>query len=162
MKTIRSFTCLIHSFRFTVVLRSSSIIPILTVFFFNFKTFSTLSKSLLVNETSSGPCIFGFTIYTEPVLEFFLFFKSCFAHSTVIKPSKIPSGISEPSLNSMELLFIRCPTFLFKIRDLPCSVILLPSIDLYFLSEFNFLINFLPFFSTSVFKSPFMIPSQFL
>ena len=37
---------------------------------------STFEKILFVIAVSSGPCIFGLTIYTEPFLEFLFFFKS--------------------------------------------------------------------------------------
>ena len=71
-----------------------------------FPTFTTSNKEL-VKATSSGPCIFGLTIYTEPVLEFFLFLKSCKAHKEEKKASIIPSGISYPSFKIIDGLVIK-------------------------------------------------------
>ena len=56
------FKVLMHSFKLDDVLLSSSIIPILQVYFFKPKTSSTLEKIKSVNAVSSGPCIFGLTI----------------------------------------------------------------------------------------------------
>ena len=53
---------LMHSFKLTEVLLSSSIIPQLQVYFFNPNNSSTLEKIKSVNAASSGPCIFGFTM----------------------------------------------------------------------------------------------------
>ena len=76
MKKTLLFNVLIHSFKFTDVLLSSSIIPHLIVFFSSFNTSSTLVNILSVKAVSSGPCIFGFTIYIDPVLELPFLFKS--------------------------------------------------------------------------------------
>ena len=50
------------SFRLTVVRRSSSMMPIFTVFAGRPRTASTAPKISLAKATSSGPCIFGFTM----------------------------------------------------------------------------------------------------
>ena len=95
INTRRSLACLIHSFKFIVVLLSSSIIPIFIVLFGNPSIFSTAANNSIVKATSSGPCIFGFTIYTEPVLElFFPFLRSNMDIMVVITVSIIPSGTS--------------------------------------------------------------------
>ena len=112
---------LIHSFKLTEVLLSSSIIPHLIVFFLSFNTSSTFEKILSVNAVSSGPCILGLTIYIEPVLELPLFFISCIAAAEVINASIIPSGTSEPSFNIIAEFVIRCPTFLINNKLLPCN-----------------------------------------
>ena len=161
MNTTLFFTDRMHSFKFTVVLLSSSIIPILIVYFFKPRTFSTFSNIKSVKATSSGPCIFGLTIYTDPVREFPLFLKSCIAAAVVINASIIPSGISEPSFNKIDGLVIKCPTLRFNINALPCNLILFPFEEIYSLSEFSFLINFFPFFFILACKSPFIRPSQF-
>ena len=62
MKKMRSFAARIDSFRFSVVRRSSSMIPILSVKRERPSTSSTRPKSSLEKATSSGPCILGFTI----------------------------------------------------------------------------------------------------
>ena len=107
IKTILSFTFLIHSFKLTVVLLSSSIIPTFIENFLIPKASSTFSNKVFVNSTSSGPCIFGFTIYTDLVLEFFLFLKSCKAHKVDTNASIIPSGISDLSLKIIDGFVIR-------------------------------------------------------
>ena len=75
--------------------------PILAVLAGKFKTVSTLSKISHAKATSSGPCIFGLTIYIELVLEFPFTLKSYIAPNTVIKASNIPSGISLLSLSKI-------------------------------------------------------------
>ena len=62
MKTTLLAAALIHSFKLTVVRLSSSIMPILIVFSGNAKRPSTVEKISQAKDTSSGPCIFGFTI----------------------------------------------------------------------------------------------------
>ena len=162
MKKTLFFSDLIHSFKFADVLLSSSIMPILQVYCFIPKTSSTLLNIRFVKAVSSGPCIFGLTIYIDPFFEFFFFFKSCNAAAVVINASIIPSGTSLPSFNNIEGLVIRCPTFLIKSRLRPRNFKPLPSLEIKFLSGFNFLSKFLPFFSNCVFKSPFIKPNQFL
>src|ERR1700738_1861583 len=62
MKTTRSAAARIAAFRLTVVRRSSSMIPILSVLRGNNNKSSTRAKSSSVNATSAGPCIFGLTL----------------------------------------------------------------------------------------------------
>ena len=107
MKKTLFLRLLIHSFKFADVLLSSSIIPILHVYLGKFRTSSTLEKIKSVNAVSSGPCILGFTMYTDPVLELVLFLISCSAAAVVINASIIPSGISLPSFNKIDELVIR-------------------------------------------------------
>ena len=54
---------------------------------------------------------FGFTIYTEPVLEFFLFLKSCKEHKVDTNASILPSGISDPSFKIIEDSSLNDPHF---------------------------------------------------
>ncbi len=61
MKQTRARAARMHSLRLTVVRRSSSMMPILTVFGGRPSTASTRSKISVVNATSSGPCILGLT-----------------------------------------------------------------------------------------------------
>ncbi len=99
MKITRSLASRMHSFRLTVVRRSSSMMPIFRVFSGRPRASSTRSNSSTAKATSSGPCIFGFTMYTEPVRLLrgpSVFFRSCMAASTVIMASMMPSGISSP------------------------------------------------------------------
>ena len=56
----------IHSFKLTVVLRSSSMIPSLIVSLARLKASSIRLNSSTANATSSGPCILGFTILIDP------------------------------------------------------------------------------------------------
>ena len=61
MKITRSFAARIHSLRFKVVRRSSSIIPIFTVPLSIPKASSIRSNNSTDKAISSGPCCFGFT-----------------------------------------------------------------------------------------------------
>ena len=70
MKATRSRAAPMQALRFSVVRRSSSMIPTLMVSGGIPSTCSTRENSSTVNATSSGPCIFGFTTYIEPVSEF--------------------------------------------------------------------------------------------
>mmetsp|Transcript_10432 Transcript_10432/g.31346 ORF Transcript_10432/g.31346 Transcript_10432/m.31346 type:complete len:286 (+) Transcript_10432:1041-1898(+) len=66
MKTRRSRTAAMQAVRFMLVRRSSSMTPILSAFGARPRNASALLKSRLLKATSSGPCIFGLTMYTEP------------------------------------------------------------------------------------------------
>ena len=61
MNTTRSAATWMHASRFTVVRRSSSMIPTLIVFGSRPSVCSTAANVSHVSCTSSGPCIFGFT-----------------------------------------------------------------------------------------------------
>ncbi len=97
MNTTRSRAARMHSFRFTVVRRSSSMMPTFMVKRGMPSASSMAANSSSVKATSSGPCIFGFTTYIEPAR---LFSRgplmSCSAISAVARPSRMPSGISWP------------------------------------------------------------------
>ena len=56
------FAAAMQAARLTVVRRSSSMMPILTVLRARPSTSSTRAKISLAKATSSGPCIFGLTI----------------------------------------------------------------------------------------------------
>ncbi len=62
MNTTRRRARRMHSLRLTVVRRSSSMMPILSVSGSRPSAVSTRAKSSLANSTSSGPCILGFTM----------------------------------------------------------------------------------------------------
>ena len=62
MKTTRSRAARMLSLRFSVVRRSSSMIPTLSVFRRMPSAASTRAKSSTAKATSSGPCIFGLTM----------------------------------------------------------------------------------------------------
>ena len=62
MKITRSFAARMHSFRLTVVRRSSSMMPIFTVFGGSPRASSTREKSSPVKATSSGPWSLGLTM----------------------------------------------------------------------------------------------------
>ena len=94
MKMVRSFACAIQFLRFTDVRRSSSIIPIFKVFGGKPITCSARSNNSTAKATSSGPCIFGLTIYIEPLREFLIVFSpriSAIVRSGVINASMMPS-----------------------------------------------------------------------
>ena len=59
-----------QALRLSVVRRSSSMIPTLMVSGGRPSSSSTRPNSSTAKATSSGPCIFGFTTYIEPVREF--------------------------------------------------------------------------------------------
>ena len=61
MKATRFFAARMHSARFTVVRRSSSMMPIFTVWRGRPSASSTRSKTSETKAASSGPCIFGQT-----------------------------------------------------------------------------------------------------
>ena len=62
MKTIRSPAARMHALRFTVVRRSSSMMPIFRCCAAGRACPRRAAKRSLANATSSGPCIFGLTI----------------------------------------------------------------------------------------------------
>ncbi len=62
MNTTRFSAALIAALRFTVVRRSSSMMPTLRVFSGRPRTCSTRPNNSTVKATSSGPCIFGLTM----------------------------------------------------------------------------------------------------
>ena len=70
MNTTRSLAAWMQALRLTVVRRSSSMMPTLRVLRARPSTSSTRLNSSLAKATSSGPCIFGLTMYTEPVRVF--------------------------------------------------------------------------------------------
>ncbi len=67
MNTIRSPAARIAAARFSEVRRSSSMRPIFSVFGASPSSCSTRPNSVAVKATSSGPCCFGLTMYTDPV-----------------------------------------------------------------------------------------------
>ena len=69
MNATRSRAASMQALRLSVVRRSSSMIPTLMVSRGRPSTCSTRANSSTVNATSSGPCIFGFTTYIDPVRE---------------------------------------------------------------------------------------------
>ena len=72
------------------------------------RAFSTSVKISSVKETSSGPCIFGLTMYTDPVTELPDFrSRSCIAIATVNIASMKPSPISLPSESKIAGFVIR-------------------------------------------------------
>ena len=99
MNTTRERAARMHSARLSVVRRSSSMMPILTVLLGSPSSCSTASNRLLVRATSSGPCIFGLTTYTEPAGELRCSAgraRSCLAISVDTTASRMPSGTSLP------------------------------------------------------------------
>ena len=165
IKITLSLATSIHSFKLTVVLLSSSIIPTFADKWGMFRAFSTAANKSHVSWTSSGPCIFGFTIYMLPVLEFLyrpLFSRSCLAIHMVNIASMMPSGTSAPVESNIPGFVIRWPTFLTSIKLLPGNVISEPSLALYGLSGFSSLVICEPFLLKDSCKFPFIRPSQFL
>ncbi|MCY1179205.1 hypothetical protein D9M73_195900 [compost metagenome] len=110
INTTRSAAALIQALRLTVVRRSSSMMPTFSVLRFMPSTSSMRPNSSLVNAASSGPCIFGLTMYTEPVrlfLRLVLPLRLWIAARLVTRPSRMPSGTSLPSLSRMASMVIR-------------------------------------------------------
>ena len=62
MKATRAFAAAMQAFRLTLVRRSSSMMPSLTVCFGRPSSCSTRPKSSSAKATSAGPCIFGLTM----------------------------------------------------------------------------------------------------
>ena len=165
MNTTRDFAARIHSLRFTVVRRSSSMMPIFMVFGAMPTSSSTRPKSLLAKATSSGPCIFGFTTYIEPCTEFArrpFVPTSWSAARAVIAASIMPSGTSAPSLSWIAGLVIRCPTLRTSIRERPLREIGEPSGAEKSRSGCNSRVTILSPFMNSSLRSPFIRPAQFL
>ena len=165
MKAMRDLASRIHSLRLTLVRRSSSIIPIFMLFGCIWRNFSISVKTSFANFTSSGPCIFGLTIYTEPAVEFLMpdwRLISCCAIKTVHTASINPSPISSPCSSRILGVVIKCPTFRTSSKDLPLSVNFDPLDVVMSMSEFSCLFIIEPPLEKVVDKSPFIKPSQFL
>ena len=62
MKATRSAAAAMQAFRLTLVRRSSSMMPSLTVLSGRPSSFSTRPNSSLAKATSAGPCILGLTM----------------------------------------------------------------------------------------------------
>ncbi|MNC26927.1 hypothetical protein D3C75_750790 [compost metagenome] len=110
MNATRSAAALMQDLRLTVVRRSSSMMPTLRVLRVRPRTSSTRPNSSLVKAASSGPCIFGLTMYTLPVrvfLRLVLPLRLWMAIRLVTRPSMMPSGTSLPSCSRMASLVIR-------------------------------------------------------
>ena len=149
--------------KFTEVRRSSSIMPILRVFSGSLASVSIAANKLLAKRTSSGPCIFGFTIYTEPerLLVFSLRLRSNGAISAVITPSSMPSGISLPCLSSTAGVVIKWPTLRINSSERPGSLnVPLPSGVVYSRSGLSVRVKVWPPLCTSSTSVPFIKPSQ--
>ena len=67
MKATRLAAAAMQACRFTLVRRSSSMMPSLTVLSGSPSSVSTRLNSSQANATSAGPCILGLTMYTLPV-----------------------------------------------------------------------------------------------
>ena len=163
MNTTRSLARRIHSARFTVVRRSSSMMPTLRVLRGNPNRSSISEKSSTVRLTSSGPCIFGFTIYIEPVREFLsslLPCRSCSAQKVVKSPSINPSGISSLAALRMAGLVMRWPTLRTNSRLRPGRLSVLPSGAVKQRSGFSRRVSVSPPFLKVSVRSPFIRPSQ--
>jgi hypothetical protein len=62
MKATRLAAAAMQALRLTLVRRSSSMMPSLTVLSFRPSSFSTRPNSSLAKATSAGPCILGLTM----------------------------------------------------------------------------------------------------
>ena len=163
MNTTRSLAERIHSFRLTVVRRSSSMMPIFIVKRGKPSASSIRPNNTSANATSSGPCILGLTMFTEPAVEFWngaLPFRSCIAIRVVIMPSMIPSGTSAPSASKIAGLVIRCPTLRMNNIERPFSLTVSPLTPWYSRSGFMVRVKVLPPLVTSSARSPFIRPNQ--
>ena len=129
------------------------------------KSSAALNKSFAI-LTSSGLCIFGLTIYIEPLREFdssFLPFKSFKDNSGVIKPSIKPSKISSwplPKSTKIAGFCIKWPTLRINSSERPGKISAPPSGVVYSRSGFCLRVRVLPPFSKVSCKSPFIKPNQ--
>ncbi len=163
MKATRVRAARIHSFRFTVVLRSSSMMPIFTVLSGNPSRCSILDNVSLANFTSSGPCIFGLTMYMEPAGEFIRSpVTSTIPIATVVMASIIPSGTSFPSRVFIRLVVIKWPTLRISNNDRPRSWPSSPFGRVMTLSGFSVLSTTTPSFLNDEDNEPSIRPSQLL
>ncbi|MCY1178065.1 hypothetical protein D9M73_184000 [compost metagenome] len=110
MNTTRSAAAWMQALRLTVVRRSSSMMPTFRVLRGRPSMSSIRPNNSLVNAASSGPCIFGLTMYTDPVrlfLRLLLPLRLWIAARLVTRPSRMPSGTSLPSLSRIASMVIR-------------------------------------------------------
>ena len=130
------------------------------------RTSSEAANNSLANLTSSGLCIFGFTIYIEPVREFdnsLLPLISFRLRSGVIKASMMPSKISSgpaPTSTKIAGFCIKWPTLRINSSARPGRTSEPPSGVVYSRSGFCLRVRTLPFFSKVSSKSPFIRPNQ--
>ena len=159
---VRSRAAEIQFFRLALVRFSSSMMPILMLFFGSLSSSSERVNNSTAKATSSEPCIFGLTIYIEPVRELrkvFLPVMSMVDSIGVITPSIIPSKISSPSTKIAGLV-IKWPTLRSSSTERPCRVWLLPVRSVKVRSLFSVRVMVLLFFSITSLKSPFIRPNQ--
>ena len=129
MKMIRSRLTRMHSLRLTVVRRSSSMMPIFSVFAGRPNARSTVANSSTDSATSSGPCCFGLTMYmlplrllrTEPSP-----FRSCSAASVVTTQSRNVSAIGWPAASVTASVSECAPTCRTSSKLRPGSLKALP------------------------------------
>ncbi|MNP49352.1 hypothetical protein D3C76_1435320 [compost metagenome] len=127
------------------------------------RTSSTRPNSSQAKATSSGPCIFGLTMYMLPVrlfLRLLLPFRLWMAIRPVNRPSWMPSGTSLPAASRIAGLVIRWPTLRTNSRERPCRVSAEPSALVYSRSGFMVRVKVVPPLETSSARSPFIRPSQ--
>ncbi len=162
MKATRAEAARMHSTRLTEVRRSSSMMPIFTVCRGSPSTSSTRPKTASANATSSGPCIFGLTTYTDPARRCSgtPARRSCVAHRTVTSASSKPSGTSCPSGSSTAGVVIRCPTLRTSSSARPGRVISEPSGAMYARSGASRRVDDRPSLATSAVSAPVSRPSQ--
>mmetsp|Transcript_4772 Transcript_4772/g.8484 ORF Transcript_4772/g.8484 Transcript_4772/m.8484 type:complete len:215 (-) Transcript_4772:827-1471(-) len=168
MKMQRSLAARMHSFKLTVVRRSSSMIPSLTVLRGKPRSSSTRVNTRSVKATSSGPCCLGLTTYTEPVRELRWapsgFLRSCIAAATVISASTRPSGTSRPVSAKRTASVSKCiPTLRTKSTTRPGRTFLPPDLGhTNVLSGLSLRTRSLPPLENFSSRVPFMRPVQLL
>mmetsp|Transcript_10634 Transcript_10634/g.30111 ORF Transcript_10634/g.30111 Transcript_10634/m.30111 type:complete len:239 (-) Transcript_10634:972-1688(-) len=127
MKKILSFTARMHSFRFALVRRSSSIIPTLMHLWGRPASSSHLPNVRFTKSTSAGPCIFGFTMYMLPVLLLPWWPRISWSAATDVNArSSRPSGTGFP-FHLHASLNIMIPTLRISRVAVPGSRPVLPS-----------------------------------
>ncbi|MNJ54532.1 hypothetical protein D3C77_499760 [compost metagenome] len=125
MNTTRDAALAMQALRLTLVRRSSSMMPIFRVLRGMPSRSSTWLKISAAKATSSGPCIFGLTMYTLPLrvfLRLVLPLRLCRAIRLVNRPSWMPSGISLPWASRIAGLVIRWPTLRMNSSERPGRV----------------------------------------
>ena len=160
MNTTRSLAAAMQAARLALVRRSSSMIPIFSVACGRPRNCSTRVNISQAKAISSGPCILGFTIYTEPSRLLRRAFRSCIAISAVTAASSMPSGISAPAPSSTASVNMWWPTLRISIRLRPGSTTSPPPGAVNTRSGFSVRSSVLPPFSKLADRLPSIRPSQ--
>mmetsp|Transcript_84310 Transcript_84310/g.272540 ORF Transcript_84310/g.272540 Transcript_84310/m.272540 type:complete len:235 (+) Transcript_84310:377-1081(+) len=165
IKNTRSEAARMHSRRFALVRRSSSMMPILMVFLRRPKNSSVRPKIEEVRATSRGPCIFGLTMYTEPTRLFTMLpvlRRSCRAAAVVTRQSTNPSGTIRPSAVTTMSVNMWWPTLRTRATERPGRDFASPFSSRNQMSWFGRRTKDLPSLTKGASKVPRMTPQMLL